>query len=150
MATYQIVLDTNVIVAALRSKRGASAKLLRLLGSDKFDINISAKLILEYEDVLKRERFSERWSPDDADALLDYVSLVGKKHQIWFLWRPFLPDAKDDFILELAIKANADYIIAHNLDDFRNIEEFGARAIAPKAFLQLIGEYDERNHRENS
>jgi hypothetical protein len=68
----------------------------------------SAKLILEYEDVLKREAFSNWWSSQDVDNLLDYLCAVGKRHQIWFLWRPFLSDAKDDFIAELALKSGVD------------------------------------------
>jgi len=93
MKKYQVVLDTNVIISSLLSKNGSSAKLLRQVGGDKFDINISAKLILEYEDVLKREAFSNWWSSQDVDNLLDYLCAVGKRHQIWFLWRPFLPES---------------------------------------------------------
>jgi len=140
MKKYQVVLDTNVIISSLLSKNGSSAKLLRQVGGDKFDINISAKLILEYEDVLKREAFSNWWSSQDVDNLLDYLCAVGKRHQIWFLWRPFLPDAKDDFIAELALKSGVDYIITHNTQDFQRLTELGSKVITPKEFLKLIGE----------
>ncbi len=140
MKKYQVVLDTNVIIASLLSKNGSSAKLLRQVGSDKFDINISAKLIFEYEDVLKRAAFSNWWSLQDVDDLLDYLCAVGKRHDIWFLWRPFLSDANDDFIAELVLKSSADYIITHNTQDFRRLIELGSKVITPRDFLKLIGE----------
>jgi putative PIN family toxin of toxin-antitoxin system len=140
MKKYQIILDTNVVYSGLRSKQGGSAKLIRLIESGKFEINISAKLVLEYEDVLKRPGSSQWWSVQEADDFLDFICFVGKRHNIWFLWRPLLSDAKDDFIVELAIKATVDFIVTHNVNDFKNAQEVGVKAINPKEFLQIIGE----------
>ena len=50
----QLVVDTNVLVAGLRSKRGASFELIRLFAENRFALNVSVALALEYEDVLKR------------------------------------------------------------------------------------------------
>ena len=140
MKLYQLVIDTNVLVAALRSKRGASHKLLLLLGSDKFRINVSVPLLFEYEDAVKRETQNLLLSPADVDDILDYICTAASKREIFFLWRPFLLDPKDDFILELAVEAQCDFIITYNRKDFKDIEKFGVDALTPKEFLQLIGE----------
>ena len=60
--------------------------------------------------------------------------------EIFFLWRPFLKDPKDDMVLELAVEAEVEYIVTHNLKDFNGVEHFGIKAITPKEFLQIIGE----------
>lgn len=57
-----------------------------------------------------------------------------------FRWRPFLRDADDEFVLELAIAANADYIVTYNLRDFVGAETFGIKVITPKDFLQILGD----------
>ena len=140
MSTPQIVLDTNVIIAALRSKRGASSKLLSLLGTGRFDIHDSVPLVLEYEDVMQRQRASLGLSNQDVYDFINSLCTLAQHHEIYFLWRPFLPDAGDELILELAVSAQCDYIVTHNLADFKGIEEFGLKAITPKEFLQIIGE----------
>jgi putative PIN family toxin of toxin-antitoxin system len=135
-----IVIDTNVIIAALRSKRGASSKLLSLLGTGRFDIHDSVPLILEYEDVIQRQRAILGLSNRDVSDLINSLCALAQHHEIYFLWRPFLPDANDELILELAVTAQCDYIVTHNLSDFKGIEKFGIKAITPKEFLQIIGE----------
>lgn len=139
MNKYQIVIDTNVIVSALQFSRGASYKLLMSLGSPSFDIHISIPLILEYEDVTKRLIEKSALTNDDIDNVLNYICKVGQQHEIFFLWRPFLKDPKDDMVLELAVTAQCDFIITYNLNDFKNISPFGIEAITPKEFLQKIG-----------
>ena len=140
MSTPQIVLDTNVIIAALRSKRGASSKLLSLPGTGRFDIHDSVPLVLEYEEVMQRQRASLGLSNQDVSDFINSLCTLAQHHEIYFLWRPFLPDAGDELILELAVSAQCDYIVTHNLADFKGIEEFGLKAITPKEFLQIIGE----------
>lgn len=139
MAVPQIVIDTNVVVAALRSKRGASARLLRLIGSGLFEIHDSVPLILEYEDVILRQSGDLGLSDLDVSDLIDSLCALAQHHAIYFLWRPFLPDANDELILELAVSAHCDYIITHNLSDFRGVESFGLQAITPGEFLKVIG-----------
>jgi putative PIN family toxin of toxin-antitoxin system len=140
MSTPQIVIDTNVIIAALRSKRGASSKLLSLLGTGRFDIHDSVPLVLEYEDVIQRQRAKLGLSNQDVSDFINSLCALAQHHEIYFLWRPFLSDANDELILELAVSAQCDYIVTHNLADFNGIEEFGVKAITPKEFLQIIGE----------
>jgi len=134
-----VVIDTNVLISALRSNRGASFKLISLVGTGKFDISLSVPLIVEYEAVSKRKRF-EHLIDTDIDNLLNYLCKVADKRDIFFLWRPFLKDPKDDMVLELAVEADCEYIITYNLDDFKGIEQFGVEAITPKQFLIKINE----------
>ena len=134
-----VVLDTNVLAAALRSKSGASYQLILLLFANKFKIALSLPLYMEYLDVCLRSTVRPA-GISDADILdfVDGILLQAQTQNIYFLWRPWLKDEKDDMILELAIASNADYIVTFNLKDFRNIELFGIQAVAPKDFLNLV------------
>jgi putative PIN family toxin of toxin-antitoxin system len=134
-----IVIDTNVLLAALKSSRGASYRLLTLIGTGHFTINISVPLILEYEAILLKYLAETALSTDDLDNILDYVCAVAHHQSIYYLWRPFLKDTKDDMVLELAVAASSQFIITFNQKDFGGIEQFGLRPLTPKAFLQLIG-----------
>lgn len=140
MKLPDIVLDTNVIIAALRSKRGASAKLLPLVGTGRFRIHISVPLVLEYEAVLLRQRASLGLSLEDAADFIDGLSGLAYHQKIYFLWRPYLRDEKDEMVLELAVVAQCDFIITYNLRDFIGAERFGIDVITPKDFLERIGE----------
>ncbi|HEX3034655.1 MAG TPA: putative toxin-antitoxin system toxin component, PIN family [Thermodesulfobacteriota bacterium] len=133
-------MDTNVLVSALRSKRGASYKLLSMIDSGRFQITISVPLLFEYEDVLKRKSLNIALTHNDIDDILDYLCAVADKREIYYLWRPFLKDPKDDMVLELSVESGSDYIVTYNIDDFKGIERFNVRAIKPKDFLKLIGE----------
>ena len=143
MTAPEVVLDTNVLVAGLRSRSGASARLLALVGSGAFNINLSVPLVLEYEAVLLRPELRMPVSPGAIAAVLDYHCTAGRHHEIFFLWRPYLNDPGDDMLLELAVKAGCQYIVTHNERDFAGCERFGVQAITPGAFLRHIGGYDE-------
>jgi putative PIN family toxin of toxin-antitoxin system len=140
MIERQIVIDTNVLVAALRSRRGASHKLLMLIGSGRFDFSISVALILEYESVAKRLVEETPLTISDIDDILDYLCAAAIHREVFFLWRPFLSDPKDDMVLELAVAANCDFIVTFNSRDFIGVEQFGLRVITPQEFLKEIGE----------
>lgn len=90
MPALQIVLDTNVLIAAFRSSQCVSFRLLSLLDAGHFEINVSVPLVLEYEDVLNRPEFG--FSSDNIRDVVDYFCAVGNRHQVFFLWRPFLND----------------------------------------------------------
>lgn len=139
MSKYQIVIDTNVWIAALRSKRGASHKLLSLIDSGQFEANLSVPLVLEYEDVAKRLVGKIPLTARDIDDILDYICQVANRRKIYYLWRPFLSDPDDDMVLELAVAAECDFIITFNQSDFQGIELFGIDTITPREFLQKIG-----------
>ena len=132
-----IIIDTNVFVSALRSKRGASYKLLSLIDSGKFELNISVPLILEYEENEKKRTHLQANAVED---IIDYICKIGKERKTFYLWRPFLKDPKDDFILELAVESQSEYIITYNKKDFIGSEQFGIKILDPKEYLQKIGE----------
>lgn len=132
---YQIVLDTSVFISALRSRRGASFELLRLVGDERWQLHLSTALLLEYEAVARREVQHLWLQPDLIEAVLDYLCANALEHRISFRWRPFLPDPDDDFILELAVAAKAQYIVTHNLRDFAGVEAFGLEANTPAQML---------------
>jgi putative PIN family toxin of toxin-antitoxin system len=136
----QIVIDTNVLVAALRSKRGASYRLLRSIGDARWQANLSVPLLLEYEDVVKRPVSGISLSPREIDDILDFICAASNLREIFYLWRPVLPDPKDDFILELAVESASDFIVTYNLKDFAGAEKFGIRALTPQEFLSRLEE----------
>jgi putative PIN family toxin of toxin-antitoxin system len=140
MKIWQIIIDTNVLVSALRSNQGASFKLLSLFRGGKLKIHLSVALVCEYEDVLKREDIGINLNREEVDRLLDILCLLGEKHQIWYLLRPLLNDAKDEFVAELAVNAQVDAIVTHNVRDFQNVRRFGVEVLTPSEFLRLIGE----------
>ncbi len=138
--TYHIVIDTNVIIAAMRSKRGASNLLLRLLGTGDWQAHISIPLILEYEEICQRLLPPLGLSHEQINDFLDYFCTVCHHHRIFYLWRPYLKDADDDFLLDLAVEAGADFIITFNKKDFVGVEKFAIQALTPKEFLQKTGD----------
>lgn len=140
MTVQQIVLDTNIIYSALRSRRGASYRLLSLLDSVKFEINLSVPLVIEYEDVLLRKIHTLNFSESQIGQFLDYLCLVGNWHEVYFLWRPILKDPEDDMILELAVRANCKYIVTYNKADFQGVDKFDTKLATAKEFLQIIQE----------
>ena len=139
MTKFQIVLDTNVIVSALRSRKGASYKLLMLVDRANFEINLSVSVLLEYEDVTKRLLGQISLTETELDDILDYLCGLANLRDVFYLWRPFLKDPKDDMILELAVSAQCDVIVTYNQKDFVGIEQFGIDVMTPKEFLQRIG-----------
>jgi len=135
----QIVIDTNVFIAALRSRRGASYKLLNLVDSGLFEANISVPLILEYEEQATRISREIRLSVRDIIDIIDYICSVANHRKIHFHWRPTLTDPEDEMVLELAIAAEEAYIVTFNHADFRGAAQFGIRILTPGEFLKEIG-----------
>jgi len=135
----QVVLDTNVIYSGLRSRRGASFKLLSLLGSGRFEIHLSVPLLLEYEEVLLERRRDLGLTDVDINDFLDYLCRIGGLHEIHFLWRPRLKDPDDEMVLELAVEAGCDYIVTYNKGDFPGVEKFGIELVTANGLLQKIG-----------
>jgi putative PIN family toxin of toxin-antitoxin system len=137
---YQVIIDTNVLLSALRSQRGASYRLLNLIGDERWRMNLSVPLFLEYEDVIKRSEAGLTLSVRELDDILDFICAAANLREIFYLWRPILPDPKDDFILELAVESQCDFIITYNIKDFAGAGKFGVEAITPKDFLRKLGE----------
>lgn len=134
----RVVFDTSVLVAAARSRVGASHALLASLPSPRFQICLSVTLYAEWQDALTRpENLPAAQTPADVRRFLCYLAGQAWLQEIFFLWRPCLLDPDDDMVLELAFAAHADYIVTHNMKDFRGCERFGVRAISPRDFLAL-------------
>jgi putative PIN family toxin of toxin-antitoxin system len=141
MDALHVVLGTNVLVAGLRSRNGASFQLLSRIGPESgFEIHLSVPLVLEYEAVLKQAESVPHLDGEEIDAFLDYLCAVGHHREIFFLWRPQLRDPSDEMVLEVAVEASCDFIITHNLKDFRGVERLGLQAISPGDFLRRLGE----------
>lgn len=135
----KIVIDTNVVFTALKSRLGASYKLVSLMPSEIFSIAISVPLIIEYEDVLRRGKLPASLTAKDITDFIDFLCYIGDQSNIFFLWRPFLPDSSDDLVLEVAVAGNCDAIITYNKRHFKNVDKFGLRILDPKEFLAEIG-----------
>jgi len=134
-----VVLDTSVLVAGVRSRGGASFQLLSRIGTGAFDIAVSVPLVLEYEDALIRHLPATALSKGDVLDLIDYICSVAIRHEVFYLWRPNLRDPNDDLVLELAVAANCDAIVTHNVRDFADVRRFGLRLLTPGAFLRELG-----------
>lgn len=133
----RVVLDTNVVVSALRSRRGASAAILEVAGTGRYIHCVSVALVFEYEAVCKRPSTGLAVPGSVIDDVLDYLAGTGRRQTIHFLWRPTLRDPGDDHVLELAVAAGA-AIVTHNRRDFAGAERFGIDVISPLALLERV------------
>ena len=141
----KIVIDTNVVLSALLSKKGASNKLMVWLFQQKKKYSVlSNTLVTEFEDVLTREKnikLFNKLTRDDVLSFIDDICLISYHQDIHFLWRPFLKDKNDDMVLEVAVNANVGAIITFNPKDFEGVKEsFDIEILTPKEYLIRIGE----------
>jgi len=132
-------MDTNVVIAALRSRRGASFAILRQIGQTWIPL-ISVPLLLEYEAVGKREAQRLKISEGAVESILRAFCFLGRETDIHFRVRPILPDPGDEFLLEVAIAGQADAIVTHNVRHFNGVERFGIQVLTPGRFLRIIEE----------
>ena len=137
MSVPLVVLDTNVFVAALRSRRGASFQIVSRIGLGVFEFALSVPLVLEYEHALVQKR-PRSVTAADIGTLLDFVCAQGRHQDIFYLWRPLLRDPDDDMVLELAVAAACERIVTHNLRDVAGAEQFGVQVSSPAEFLDHI------------
>ena len=138
-----VVIDTNVILSALKSINGQSNRLLQKIDTGVFDFALSVPLVLEYEFVLKEYLNGMDYSHKSIDDFLDYLCRVGKHIELFYLWRPYLKDPYDDHVLEVAIQSNSEFIITYNKKDFKEAESLGIKIVTPKEFLKYMGEKTE-------
>lgn len=128
------MLDTNVLVAAIKSRRGASFAVLERVGTGWFDIVVSVPLVVEYEHAMVRERGAVPAAA--VRDIIDYVCKVAIRQPIFFLWRPFLRDPADDMVAEVGFAAGAEAIITYNRRDFVGVESLGLAVLSPHDLLK--------------
>ena len=137
----RVVLDTDVLVAAIRSDAGASRRLVENALDERYSLMVSVPLMVEYEAVLTRsEHLAEsRLSADDVQALLDAVADVAEPVRLSYLWRPILSDAQDDMVLETAVNGQADLLVTFNQRHFtRAVATFALQVLRPADTLRRL------------
>ena len=133
------MLDTDVVVAAMRSRTGASAEVLRLAGAGRLRLLVSVPLILEYEAVTTRpeQLKAMRATAEQVKAALDDIAAMADEVHGHFRWRPQLRDAADEMVLEAAVNGRAQALISFNRRDFGAApSRFGVLLCTPGQFLR--------------
>ena len=137
-----IVQDTNVFVAALRSVEGTSAQVLDRALAVLDQAYLGTALLLEYEEIIHRQSL---WvdvpvSAQERETLLDDFCAAALWQPVYFRWRPNLPDPSDDHVVELAIACGAEHLVTHNTRDFRRGElSFSwPRFVTPAQHLEVV------------
>jgi len=136
----RLVLGTNVLVAGLRSRRGASYRILELIEAGEVRPVLSVPLVFEYEAALKRQTRLLGLTLEDVDGVLDDLCALGERRLVYYLWRPTLRDPRDELVLELAVAARCLNVVTHNVRDFVGSEKFGVAITTPRQWLQEMGE----------
>jgi putative PIN family toxin of toxin-antitoxin system len=142
----KFVLDTNILVAALRSKSGCSRRWLDAALRGRVSMLVSVPLMLEYEDVLKRPEhlLATRMRTEDVNQFLDGLSGIVEPVCVSYLWRPRLSDPADEMVLEAAANGSADWIVTYNVRDHAGIpESFRIAVGAPAPVWQHLFETSE-------
>ncbi len=137
----KIVLDTDVILAAVLSERGASRQLLLRVVDGGLPAVVSVPLMLQYEAVLKRPKHLQAsgLSVDDVEIILDQLAASMQPVDMFFLWRPLLRDAEDDMVLETAVNGQANLIVTFNTSDFGDVpRRFGVEVSRPGELLRRL------------
>ena len=137
----RLVLDTDVLVAAMRSRGGASWQLVDRALAREFALLLSVPLVLEYEAVLTREehRKVHGLSVPELDEIINSLVRVAEAVQIMFLWRPLLSDPTDDMVLETAVNGRADLLVTFNQKDFAAVAKgFALKILRPSEALHRL------------
>lgn len=134
------MLDTSVVVAGLRSRRGASNALLQATEGGHATLLVTPALFLEYEAVLKRaeQRLAHGLSLAQVDDFLDDLAVWCELVLPDFTWRPLLSDADDEMVAEAALNGGADAIVTHNVRDFAPIRRLGVKVWSPAQALKGV------------
>ena len=137
----RVVLDTDVIVTALRSATGGSNAILREAAHGRLTPLVTPALFLEYEAVLKRpeQRLAHGLRLDDIDRFLAALASACEAVEVSFQWRPQLSDPNDEMVLETAVNGRAEALITHNVRDFsKGGARFGLRVLRPGELLKEL------------
>ena len=139
LASVRIVLATSVLVAAIRSRNGASFQLLSMLPSRAFEIALTVALYTEWHAVLTRtEHLPPGASAEMLICFTRYLASIAHLQDVHFLCRPFLRDPDGDMVMECAASSGSRFIVTHNVKDFRRAAELKVAAITPADFLRKL------------
>jgi putative PIN family toxin of toxin-antitoxin system len=137
-----VVLDTNVLVAGLLSQGGRARSVIRACLKQHYQPVIGPALLAEYEDVLGRQMLfaGSTLTAAEREAVLDALLSRCRWVEVFFAWRPNLPDEADNHLIELAVAAQADAIVTHNVRDVARGElSFPSlRVLTPKLCLEAF------------
>lgn len=137
----KIVMDTDTIVAALRSPTGASAELLRRARRKEIILAASVSLFMEYEAVCQRpeHRIAAGLDEGSVGVFLDGLACIVEPVEVHFLWRPQLRDPADEMVLEAAVNGSAQTLLTFNLKHFAKAgEKFALRVMQPGPYLRSL------------
>ena len=136
----RLVLDTNVVVAAFRSRRGASSVLLWRTEAGTIRMLCSTALLLEYEAVLGRAVIREATghSLRDVEIIMNAIAAVAEPVEVRFRTRPLLRDPNDEIVIEAASNGHADAIVTHNVKDFAPAQTLGIDIATPSEILRRL------------
>lgn len=132
------VLDTNILVSALRSKNGASYEILSRLVKKEFELIIGNTVLAEYDEVLKRECPAFGIPVAIVDRFLDTLCASSTFYQTSSYWKPALPDPDDEAFAQLALEAKVGYLVTCNQRHFPSGRLPALRVVSPKEFLQAL------------
>ena len=137
----RLVLDTNVVVAALRSPSGASSALVEQALDRQFTLLLSVPLVLEYEAICSdpAQRIASGLSESEVGTVISALCAVAEPVEGWFLWRPQLRDPADEMVLETAVNGRADGLVTFNARDFGDVPRtFGVEVLSPRLALRRL------------
>jgi putative PIN family toxin of toxin-antitoxin system len=132
------VIDANVVVAALRSRRGASFELLGLLRAKKWKLVLSNTVVTEYEEVLKRGAGTAFLKGADVDKLLDALCVLAERRQLSENWIPLLHDPDDEALAHLAAEAKVDCLVTFNIRHLAPLRKTGILVMTAGEFLVKV------------
>ena len=136
-----ITIDTNTLLAGLISQSGASHQILKLITNEKITLALSTQVLLEYDDVLKRNEILKltRLNQGQVEDVLDLLSLLAQQNNIYYRLRPNLRDEKDNLFIECAFASNSNYLLTSNIRDFNSgeLKGFKFKVLTPKDFYQM-------------
>src|SRR4051794_16861426 len=121
--TVQVVIDTNVVVAALRSSAGASFRLIGSLGNGEWENNVSTPLLCEYEEQAMVHGTAMGLSKTDVAVTLDAIARHSNRHNIYYQWPDYAREMDDRLVVDIAMAVRADYIITFNERNFVRARE---------------------------
>jgi putative PIN family toxin of toxin-antitoxin system len=137
----RLVLDTDAVVAAMRSPAGASAAIIRAIRQEQATLLLSVPLVIEYEAVCQKSehRLAAGLSGRQVDVFLDGIVAMAEQVETHFLWRPQLRDPNDEMVLEAAVNGQADALVTFNLRDYGAAPaQFGVEVLLPREAMARI------------